>query len=551
MALFIIASTPRQYGITIASSKTLSFVLIISLFLLFPCLVYQHVAAAESHPSLEFRFNGTSRRVNFDVCTASDQCLPPRRCISLLAPNCHALGPCFCYARLRCSSTENSTCAENEVCYRGLCESAARHFHDFPSDEAKESVTGQSFETCTTNRDCKPNYQCIAFFSKDVKVACPGDGSIECRCFSAESFCLSSSQCSPHEFCFRPLGIERAICLSRESFQLFEPSSDTPTQDGRDGTLFNFETCNRTSDCAPPRECIRAINGTNVVCDEDHEQCVCLSNTFMCQVNSFCDHGETCVFHQGLSSAVCKATTLVEQHDDVHAGTRLSLQKCSHTKECRAPRRCARFTEMGLFDECHEKEDCFCLDTEYHCFRDECFENESCEMFDNSAACAARSVVALNSIPQREKKKNKEDEMASEDSVGSLVPIDLPPDPSLDVFEEPSNGGACVAVKHLGTLERNELLFATHRTMKVLCDEKLNCATAGHIVVYRGIPLSMKRYCRQKGCSTKIMKVNSPRYVRGLRIISYSEELEMTTFSARFETSVEEALLVGLVWIGL
>ncbi|PXF44989.1 hypothetical protein BWQ96_05236 [Gracilariopsis chorda] len=272
----------------------------------------------------------------------------------------------------------------------------------------------------------------------------------------------------------------------------------------------------------------------------------------MCHVNSFCEPGETCVFHEGLSSAVCKAAKLVEQRDPAHPGIKLSLQGCSYTRECRAPRRCARFAETGLFDECHERSDCFCLDTEYQCFRDdECLENESCQRFANSAACAAHSIVVANSIPQKETENEKGEEPAFEDSDDSLVPIELPPEPTIGVSEGAVRADACVAVKHLQELERNELLFATHRTTKVLCDGKLSCATAGHIVVYRGLPMSMKSYCQHVGCSMNMMEVNSPRYVWGLRMKSHSVELQLTVFAARFETMVEEAFLVCLVRLGL
>lgn len=118
----------------------------------------------------------------------------------------------------------------------------------------------------------------------------------------------------------------------------------------------------------------------------------------------------------------------------------------------------------------------------------------------------------------------------------------------------------CVAVSSLVQhLSVQDMVFDSHRTASVLCDEKENCATPGHIVEYRGRLMMMKTYCEviqkeskmSKACVRRVRWVNSPRMKMGLRIPSKHDELSFTAVAARFGTKAEERLFQTLTRFGV
>lgn len=105
-----------------------------------------------------------------------------------------------------------------------------------------------------------------------------------------------------------------------------------------------------------------------------------------------------------------------------------------------------------------------------------------------------------------------------------------------------SSEDPCIAVDSLQGFTADQLVYPAHRRASVLCDEFNNCATAGHIVSYKDMPMMMKNYCSQHGvqCKRTVKLVNNPRMKRGMRIPSQSEHLKFSAFSARYGTSFEE-----------
>lgn len=109
----------------------------------------------------------------------------------------------------------------------------------------------------------------------------------------------------------------------------------------------------------------------------------------------------------------------------------------------------------------------------------------------------------------------------------------------------------CIAVNALSHLDMKDLVFPKHFRATVLCDDKRNCATPGHIVVHDGVPMMMKTYCEglrvksdgEEMCSRKVMFVNSPRMKYGQRIKSNKDGLEFTALAARFESKLEEHVM--------
>lgn len=108
----------------------------------------------------------------------------------------------------------------------------------------------------------------------------------------------------------------------------------------------------------------------------------------------------------------------------------------------------------------------------------------------------------------------------------------------------------CVDAAAVRHLQPEELVFARQVIAPVLCDKWGSCATAGHIVRYKGVGMMMKRYCGMVGCVRQVLAVNSPRYKVGLRLLSKTEGLEYTALAARYESVVEERVLSTFVRLG-
>lgn len=110
----------------------------------------------------------------------------------------------------------------------------------------------------------------------------------------------------------------------------------------------------------------------------------------------------------------------------------------------------------------------------------------------------------------------------------------------------------CVDARALAHLPRDALVYEEHRKARVLCDVRGACATAGHMVRFEGRAMMMRSYCAVVGgCVERVMRVNSPRYRRGLVVKSRTEGLVFTAFAARYGTKVEEGVLATAVHVGL
>lgn len=110
---------------------------------------------------------------------------------------------------------------------------------------------------------------------------------------------------------------------------------------------------------------------------------------------------------------------------------------------------------------------------------------------------------------------------------------------------------ACIDVKALHHLPSEDLVFEKHALAHVLCDANDSCATPGHMVVFCGKAMMMRRYCDIAECSEQVMHVNSPRFKRGIRVPSSTDGLEFTAFASRYETRAEEAFISAVVRTGL
>lgn len=126
--------------------------------------------------------------------------------------------------------------------------------------------------------------------------------------------------------------------------------------------------------------------------------------------------------------------------------------------------------------------------------------------------------------------------------------------PSVAAGGAQEGGGACIDAAALAHLDEADWVFRTHRAASVLCDGYGSCATAGHVVVFRGRPWTMREYCALAGvrCARAVRHVNSVRMKRrGVRIKSRTPGMEYTALAARFETGVERVALKMAVRLGL
>lgn len=128
--------------------------------------------------------------------------------------------------------------------------------------------------------------------------------------------------------------------------------------------------------------------------------------------------------------------------------------------------------------------------------------------------------------------------------VVEITPTVRPEEERPEATEDP----ACVDAR---ALEGMDLVFEKHMMKEVLCDAMGSCATGGHMVVWEGVAMMMRSYCESVGCVKRVLEVNSPRRLSGLRVDSKTAGLKYTAFAARWATRIEEAALSVAVRAGI
>lgn len=77
------------------------------------------------------------------------------------------------------------------------------------------------------------------------------------------------------------------------------------------------------------------------------------------------------------------------------------------------------------------------------------------------------------------------------------------------------NGGewVCIPMDALERYDTPSLIFDVQKRASVFCDWHENCATAGHMVVYKGVTMSMSSCCKLKAifCVRRVKLVNNPK----------------------------------------
>lgn len=120
------------------------------------------------------------------------------------------------------------------------------------------------------------------------------------------------------------------------------------------------------------------------------------------------------------------------------------------------------------------------------------------------------------------------------------------PTPTQDADDDDDD--VCVDAALLKHLPRERLVYRKDRRASVLCDEMGSCATAGHMVTFKGQAMMMMSYCQVTGmCKQRVMNVNSPVMSRNVRVPTKTDGLQFTAFASRYRSVVEERLLAAIV----
>ncbi|PXF40708.1 hypothetical protein BWQ96_09586 [Gracilariopsis chorda] len=424
--------------------------------------------------------------------------------------------------------------------------------------------TGLTGEVCSTNSDCRGTRQCIdvrAGASQSNITLCPFADS-NCICF-AFVVCNSNADCEKGEVCNE---VSNSRLCTSGKVPIVHAGTPTPSARPSDKKL-NFERCSKSSECAGSRNCVVAENGELIQCSIS-DTCFCLTENFRCESTKDCDEGETC---RGIGpSLLCAISSL--------PGVQLNFEKCLATGDCKGPRTCAELRD-GKLELCRNANSCFCLTEKISCTSSGmCDEGETCQQIEDGNVCAARTLSLGPLVDEPTPCSEGGESLSIKDLFGGESPCRSrsTPTPASSIESPPkctgenecsseeecridSNGAprcirkkeVCISVHHLLHMNESEMTYSTHRLARVLCDEHNSCATAGHIVVYEAVPMMMSTYCNRVGCVQKIMHVNGVRYQRGRMVSSNSKGLMFSTFSARYNTGIEEKLLGVAIRIGL
>lgn len=448
---------------------------------------------------------------------------------------------------------------------------------------------GLTFDTCLSDEDCVSQRVCIGPIGP-----CEGNVGDKCACVPSRTslhFCGNDEDCIENEACAQGSPAKGLNITGNCVSSAFLASEENVEPYDGPGLGVSLESCVTTGGCAEGRECDTS-SGANCALF----QCICVPPSEQtCRLSSECLEREVCakVSDEGLGP-VCvseefSGSGFVELVDD-----RQTLEACTNDGECGNIRRC---NTVDFNAPCSPTTpNCVCKPRDG--------ELRDCSI---GVGCPGREVCAIGGVdsvtggvPKCVDKSALErfglellGEMSEpiitpspeEDEEGEdgdvlpfpVDPIPVTPEPFPEETSEidtdlvlptpevspeaaatpgPSPSPVpfiCVDAELLGEFSMKELVFEEHAHGSVLCDKNGSCATDGHMVTWNGYGMMMRSYCDmiESGCDRRIMKVNSPRYKKGLRVSSRTEGLEFTAFAAKYATRVEEFGLNALVRVGM
>lgn len=253
-------------------------------------------------------------------------------------------------------------------------------------------------------------------------------------------------------------------------------------------------------------------------------------------------------------------------------GNLLAFDVCHFGDRCtrgHVIRFCGTFMEGDVADECSPSDaTCRCVPLELLSFivvcddHDDCIVGEGCVKYTGPRDGMLPEVPGLDVQQPFCMSIRAVSELKDVEFIGFTPPeVDIPADAGANedgdgngddgVSDGSKASEVCIDARLLSHMKEGELVFKNHILATVICDTNKSCATPGHMVLFEGVAMSMRRYCGRVGCTTELAHVNSPRYRRGLRVATNTKALEFTPFAARYESRVEELFLTAMLRLGL
>ena len=351
-----------------------------------------------------------------------------------------------------------------------------------------------------------------------------------CMCHMATTRgyrCKRSSNCDKDYRCASFLSQENNYCVSctieRDQIPHITGFTDNASvkckkfqEADTDRLGFNFDVCENDSDCADKSLCAEYP----VFATEPYKYCVGNDTMTSCGVYEAMALFQRC---KGTSDSGLPCVCRHPPNDSI-------LYGCGSSLECPSGERCMLTKEDGRVDG-------LCMS----CDPPALPIFELFEPADDGMGKCGDGPIEPTPDP-------------IEPTPQPIEPTPEPIEPTPIVYPQPSPTPApCVAVHALTEFQPHQLVFENHIRASVLCDEHNNCATPGHIVVFKNQAMMMGTYCSKidGGCKKRVMDVNSPRIARGLRVQSFSTDLQYTAFSARYESVAEEYILSMIIRAGI
>lgn len=452
-----------------------------------------------------------------------------------------------------------------DECY--ACLSVHHHSPDFcipfcQNSNSSATPLPSPGSLCTRSKTCEGDMFCLDASQPDIAKPC-AEYSKNCFCFDNlnQTPCNNSYDCGNLlEGCLQYGEDGGCFCATCDVSKnpLITPvdffCSDNPNEPGP------ASQCTQDSDCNGNRFCLDSIQGSvTEPCSSDSKNCFCFTNIYPtpCNDSSGCDvFFEGCLRYGAEGGSFCgncdlsnmahvepvdSVCNLKEENEDSSPQSNDSsanFEKCSNNSDCKGSRECVQ-ADHPVFDppflSCNRSEgkhECHCVArSNISCKRSrDCLDGDRCFFARKNSSKEMKCVSCEGSVPL--------------EGAGFIL-------------EAVDNGdgrcATCIGANMLTAFKKGELLYERNRRAQVLCDSYGSCATEGHIVVFRGIPMMMSSYCvlPEVSCSRREMMVNSPRLQVGLRVMSRSNDLEFTAFSAQYGTVLEESFLRSLIRVGL
>lgn len=470
------------------------------------------------------------------------------------------------------------------------------------------NTRGVTGDPCKTSSDCLNGVPCVDFSPRggtDNNAFLCNACTIDCRCINPfdDAPCTTDSDCPDFELCATSKSFEEPSCLGEFAIanaravaavsDIAGFAFESCTRDGhcRDGLVCvkrnadncpeecdcrpedGATACKRDSDCKSPEEiCLLEFDDARIfaaVCVSERLLRLTAFEIYNNPSGNACFGDEDCA--DGLEcsdtpSDICKAI-------DCNVCRRATPTVCKANTQCQDPREiCAQWKDTGKLD-CVSKQ---------AASRGNLIEVPQCEevLFEEQNVPTSSAPPTSTTIETGSVSMTTAAASASPSASASVGPSASPsasasasvgPSASPSVSGSPStgpgligqgeqgpvttgaaNGGVCVDIGLLEDIGEKDRVYGG-RGIKawVLCDGNGSCASAGHMVEWRGRVMRMGRYCDEVGCMKEVRWVDSPKWRRRWRGKTRTEELVMTALAARWETRAEELLLRMLSGFGV